>query len=38
MFNIEDLSNINITENIFVEIHEKYNPDWEGYKDIIEKV
>ena len=39
MFNIEELSNIKILENKnqFL-LHEKYNPEWEGYKDIIAKV
>lgn len=38
MFNIEDLSNINILNKIFSEIHENYNPEWDGYKDVIEKI
>lgn len=40
MFNIEDLSNIAILgdENVFEPFYEKYNPEWEGYKDVIEKV
>lgn len=38
MFNIEDLSNIIITEEKFSEISEKYNSEWEGYKDVIEKI
>jgi hypothetical protein len=40
MFNIEDLSNIVILEAhpCFEPYHEKYNPHWEGYKDVIEKI
>ncbi|MGI9528024.1 MAG: hypothetical protein ACR2MS_13030 [Weeksellaceae bacterium] len=38
MFNIEDLSNIKILSSTFNANNPKYNPNWEGYKDIIEKV
>jgi len=40
MFNIEDLTNVAILEThaCFEPYHEKYNPDWDGYKDIIEKI
>ena len=40
MFNIEDLSNISIVINsaVFEPHYEKYNPEWDGYKDVIEKV
>ena len=40
MFNIEDLSNLSILENSpeFEPLFEKYNPEWDGYKDVIEKI
>ena len=40
MFNIEDLSDLTILEEQpdFEPFYEKYNPEWEGYKDIIEKI
>ena len=41
MYNIEDLSNIKILEdkNSFgPPFHENYNPEWEGYRDVIIKV
>lgn len=40
MFNIEDLSNMLLLEEslVFEPHYEKYNPEWEGYKDVIEKV
>lgn len=40
MFNIEDLSQLSILEDTseFQPYYEKYNPEWEGYKDVIEKV
>lgn len=40
MFNIGDLSNLKIleTNDVFEPYLEKYNPEWEGYKDIIEKI
>lgn len=40
MFNIEDLSNIIILEEKwkFDIFHKKYNPEWEWYKNIIQKV
>ncbi len=38
MFNIEELSDVELTEQTFSEISEKYNSEWEGYKDIIEKI
>lgn len=40
MFNIEDLSELAIIDNVepFTPFYEKYNPEWEGYKDVIEKV
>jgi len=40
MFNIEDLSNLKLLNNlpIFEPFFEKYKPEWDGYKDVIEKV
>jgi len=38
MFNIEELSNIEIKDETFTDLNEKYNPEWEGYQDVIEKV
>jgi len=40
MFNIEHLSNIEIldSEPNFEPFYDKYNPEWEGYKDVIAKV
>ena len=40
MFNIEDLTNIEILTEMesFEPFSEKYNPNWEGYKDTLEKV
>lgn len=38
MFNIEELSNIVILITTFEANNEKYNPSWEGYKDVISKV
>jgi hypothetical protein len=40
MFNIEDLSNVSLLqeEANFEPYHEKYNPEWDGYKDVIEKI
>ena len=38
MFNIEELSNLELTNETFSKISEKYNPGWEGYKDVIEKI
>lgn len=38
MFNIEELSNIEIMQEKFTEINEKYNAEWEGYQDVIEKI
>ncbi|MEZ7494914.1 WYL domain-containing protein [Leeuwenhoekiella aequorea] len=38
MFNIEDLSNIEILDGTFRPNHPKYNPYWEGYNDIIAKI
>ena len=40
MFNIEDLSSMIVLEDslCFEPHYEKYNPEWEGYKDVIEKV
>jgi hypothetical protein len=40
MFNIEDLSSLAIIDNAleFEPYYEKYNPEWEGYKDVIEKI
>ncbi len=40
MFNIEELSAIRILENLpaFEPYYEKYNPEWDGYKDVIEKI
>lgn len=40
MFNIEELSNMVVIEDspVFEPYYEKYNPEWEGYKDVLEKV
>ena len=40
MFNIEHLSNLLLLNEHpdFEPYHEKYNPEWEGYRDIIEKI
>lgn len=41
MFNIEELSDVNIQRDkppFAPPYHEDYNPEWEGYKDIIAKV
>jgi hypothetical protein len=40
MFNIEDLSELIILNDssVFEPYYEKYNPEWEGYKDVIEKI
>lgn len=41
MFNIEELSNVSIDKNKppFLEpYNEKYNAEWDGYKDVIAKV
>ncbi|MCK9399184.1 MAG: hypothetical protein M0Q51_04190 [Bacteroidales bacterium] len=41
MFNIEDLSNVKILEDEKVfgpPFHENYNPEWEGYRDVIAKI
>lgn len=38
MFNIEELSNVELKNETFSQISEKYNPEWEGYKDVIEKI
>jgi len=40
MFNIEDLTSIKILTEMesFEPFNEKYNPNWDGYKDTIEKV
>ena len=38
MFNIEELTNIKFLESTFDANNEKYNPEWEGYKDLIAKV
>ena len=40
MFNIEHLSNIEILDSYptFEPLFDKYNPEWEGYKDVIAKV
>ncbi|MEA9415426.1 WYL domain-containing protein [Flavobacterium sp. PL02] len=38
MFNIEELSNMELRDDTFSQISEKYNPEWEGYKDVIEKI
>lgn len=39
-FNIEELSNMTVLEDslVFEPHYEKYNPEWEGYRDVIEKV
>lgn len=39
MFNILELSNIEVLKNeeIFT-INEKYNPEWDGYKNVIAKI
>ena len=41
MYNIEDLSNVTvlIDEDCFGSpYHENYNPEWDGYKDLIAKI
>lgn len=39
MFNISELSNIEILENEEkFSINEKYNPEWKGYENIIAKI
>ncbi|MGV3459049.1 MAG: hypothetical protein ACO1N9_01205 [Flavobacterium sp.] len=38
MFNIEELSEIIIQSTTFDTHHHKYNPEWEGYCDVIEKI
>jgi hypothetical protein len=38
MFNIQELSKIQILEDTFDADNEKYNPNWEGYKDVIAKI
>lgn len=41
MYNIEDLSNVQILEDEDVfgpPFHEGYNAEWDGYKDVIEKI
>ena len=40
LFNIEDLGNISIVVDspVFEPHYEKYNPEWDGYKNVIEKV
>ncbi len=39
MYNIEDISNLEILPEVFGEpFHENYNPEWEGYKDVIAKI
>lgn len=37
-FNIEDLSEVVIKDEKFTDIHESYNSEWDGYKDVIEKI
>lgn len=37
-FNIEELSNIEITDKYFTELSEHYNPEWDGYKNVIAKI
>lgn len=39
MFDIEKLDNLKILESASqFSIHEKYNPEWEGYANVIAKV
>lgn len=40
MFNIENLNNVTILNDkpSFLNIDKNYNPEWEGYKDIIIKI
>lgn len=38
MFNIEDLTEVEILTSTFKNIHQSYNPEWEGYSDVIEKI
>jgi len=38
MFNIEELSNVQILDTTFNPNNEKYNSEWEGYKDVLAKV
>lgn len=39
-FNLEELSDIKIIEDAghFEPYYAKYNPNWSGYKDVIEKI
>lgn len=38
MFNIEDLSAVEVLADTFIDIHHAYNSEWEGYSDVIEKI
>ncbi len=39
MFNISELSNIEVLENEDkFSVNEKYNPEWEGYENVIAKI
>jgi len=40
LFNIGELSNVIMLKDhpCFEVYHEKYNPNWDGYKDVIEKI
>lgn len=40
MFNIGELSNVILLDEYpcFEPFYEKYNPEWDGYSDVIEKI
>lgn len=38
MFNIEDLTNVEVLNSDYTKIHPSYNPDWDGYSSVIEKI
>jgi len=39
MFDVGDMSSVECLEDAdCFELHEKYNPDWDGYSDVIAKV
>jgi len=41
MYNIEELSNVTVLKNeksFAPPFHENYNPEWDGYRDVIIKV
>jgi len=38
MYNIEDISNLELLEDSYEPVNKDYNPDWDGYSDVIIKV